>query len=193
MNSASSVMIFNPNTKKMNILNPIAIGRPFKAMALVTGFLLMSIMNPLFAKENPGKKSKEDKKAKIEELRKKFYNEKLSLTEAEQKAFWPVYDEYKQKEKALRDSFRAKYKPNDVIFMDDKQAEAYLNAVIKLNDDQNNLYKEYVGKMKAVIPVKKVAMLPMVEKEFRKQMFKKAKNKKGGHPGPKPDAKPDND
>ena len=120
------------------------------------------------------KKDKVDKKEKIKELRKKYFNEKLALSDAEQKAFWPLYDEYKQKEKALRDSFKSKYKPNDVIFMDDKKAEEFLNATIKLNDDQNNLFKEYILKFKKVLPVKKVAMLPMVEREFKKELLDKA-------------------
>lgn len=130
------------------------------------------------------KKGKGNKKEKINELRKKYFNEKLALSDAEQKAFWPLYDEYKQKEKALRDSFKSKYKPNDVIFMDDKKAEEFLNATIKLNDDQNSLFKEYILKFKKVLPVKKVAMLPMVEREFKKEILSKAgDHKKPGGPG----------
>jgi hypothetical protein len=67
-----------------------------------------------------GKKDRMDKKEKIEELRKKYFNEKLALSETEQKAFWPLYDAYKQKDKTLRDSFRSKYKKNEVVFMDDR-------------------------------------------------------------------------
>lgn len=160
-----------------------------KTIALAL-FTLFSFSTFSLNAQTKGKKDKGDKKAKIEELRKKYYNEKLSLTETEQKAFWPLYDEYKQKEKALRDSFRSKYKPNDVIFMDDKQAEAFLDATIKLRDDQNALYKEYVEKFKKVISVKKVAMLPMVEREFKKEVMQRAKQHKQGPPPPPGDAHP---
>jgi hypothetical protein len=144
--------------------------------------LLMGCMFIFGAQEiqAQAKKDKVDKKEKIKELRKKYFNEKLALSDAEQKAFWPLYDEYKQKEKALRDSFKSKYKPNDVIFMDDKKAEEFLNATIKLNDDQNNLFKEYILKFKKVLPVKKVAMLPMVEREFKKELLDKAGKGPGG-------------
>jgi hypothetical protein len=155
----------------------------------ILSFLMLSTAAPLMSQSSKaGKQSKAQKKEKINELRKKYFNEKLSLSEAEQKGFWPLYTEYKQKEKALRDSFRSKYKPNDVIFMDDKQAEEFLNATIKLNEDQNNLFKEYIGKFKKVISVKKVAMLPLVEKEFKKEILKKARVHHGpGHDGPAPD------
>lgn len=135
-------------------------------------------------------KDKKSKMEKLNELRKKYFNEKLALSETEQKGFWPLYEEYKQKEKALRDSFRARYKPNDVVFMDDKQAEEFLNATIKLNEDQNNLFKEYIAKFKKVLTIKKVAMLPLVEREFKKEMLRRAKSHHGsgghgpGHGGP---------
>jgi hypothetical protein len=72
--------------------------------------------------------------------------------------------------------------------MDDKKAEEYLNALLKLKDDQNNLYKEYIAKYRKVLPVKKVAMLPMMEKEFKQEMMRKMmRNNKNGKPdGPPP-------
>jgi hypothetical protein len=142
--------------------------------AILLSFLVLYSQNTLLAQPVKDKAGKAEKKEKINELRKKFFNEKLSLSDSEQKNFWPLYTEYKQKEKALRDSFRNKYKPNDVVFMDDKQAEEFLNATIKHHEDQNNLFKEYIGKFKKVISVKKVAMLPIVEKEFKKNIMKKA-------------------
>jgi hypothetical protein len=156
----------------------------------LTAFALSALMlfssAPLMAQ--PGKnKSKAQKKEKINELRKKYFNEKLSLSDTEQKGFWPLYTEYKQKEKALRDTFRNKYKPNDVIFMDDKQAEEFLNATIKLNDDQNSLFKEYINKFKKVMTVKKVAMLPLVEREFKREILKKAREHRQGSHGPGPE------
>ena len=155
---------------------------------ILLSFLFLSSQTSLMAQQQD-KTSKSQKKEKINELRKKFFNEKLSLSEAEQKGFWPLYTEYKQKEKALRDSFRNKYKPNDVIFMDDRQAEEFLNATIQLNDEQNSLFKEYIGKFKKVISVKKVAMLPLVEREFKKNIMKKAWEHKrpGEKSGPGPD------
>lgn len=149
-------------------------------MSFALGLLMLTGTAGLQAQQgnnNKPPKTKEDKEAKINELRKKYFNEKLALTDAEQKAFWPLYDEYRQKEKALRDTFHKRYKPNEIPFMDDKKAEEYLNALLKLKDDQNALYKDYIAKFKKVLPIKKVAMLPGMEKEFKKQMMQKA-----GHP-----------
>ncbi len=134
-----------------------------------------------------GTKNKVEKEAKINELRVAYFNDKLALTDAEQKAFWPLYDEYKSKDKALRDSFQRKYKRNEVVFMDDKKSEEYLNALLKLKDDENALYREYIGKFKKVLPVKKVAMLPTLEKEFKKEILQKMmQHKRDGNQNPPP-------
>ena len=133
------------------------------------------------------KKNKAEKEAKINELRIKYFNDKLALTDAEQKAFWPLFDEYKLKDKNLRDSFQKKYKKNAIVFMDDKKSEEYLNALLKLKDDENALYREYINKFKKVLPIKKVAMLPTLEKEFKKEILQKMTQfKKGQQQGPPP-------
>ena len=91
----------------------------------------------------------------------------------------------KKKEKELKDSFRKKYKPNSIPFMDDKQAEAYLNDFFQLNENINQLYKETTIKLKKVIPVKKVAMIPHTDREFKKELLKKMREK--GQAPPPPD------
>lgn len=160
-------------------------------LTAILGFFILFGMNAVMAQDKPDKKNREEKEAKVQELRKQFFNEKLALSETEQKAFWPLYDEYKLKDKNLRDSFMKKYKKNEIVFMDDKKAEEYLNAMLKLRDDQNALYKEYINKYKRVLPIKKVAMLPMLEREFKEEVLKKAMHHKKGSPGGKPEGRPD--
>ena len=141
-------------------------------MTVLLGFCMLFAYADMKAQNKPGKRNKDEKEAKINELRIKYFNEKLALTESEQKAFWPIFDDYKSRDKALRDSFQRKYKKNEVVFMDDKKAEEYLNALLKLKDDENLLYREYIIKFKKVLPIKKVAMLPLLERELKKERLK---------------------
>ena len=158
-----------------------------KISILMVAFTLLIGLNNLQAQNKPNKKNKAEKEAKINELRIKYFNDKLALTDAEQKAFWPLFDEYKLKDKNLRDSFQKKYKKNAIVFMDDKKSEEYLNALLKLKDDENALYREYINKFKKVLPIKKVAMLPTLEKEFKKEILQKMTQfKKGQQQGPPP-------
>ena len=158
-----------------------------KISILMVAFTLLIGLNNLQAQNKPNKKNKAEKEAKINELRIKYFNDKLALTDAEQKAFWPLFDEYKLKDKNLRDSFQKKFKKNAIVFMDDKKSEEYLNALLKLKDDENDLYREYINKFKKVLPIKKVAMLPTLEKEFKKEILQKMTQfKKGQQQGPPP-------
>jgi hypothetical protein len=158
-------------------------------MTILLGFCMLAVF-PSYGRDQdkPNKRTREEKEAQIKELRVKYFNEKLALTETEQKSFWPLFDEYKAKDKALRDSFQKKYRKNEVVFMDDKKAEEYLNALLKLKDDENALYRDYIGRFKKILPIKKVAMLPMLEKEFKKEILQKMMHHKKGEPkGPPAD------
>jgi hypothetical protein len=163
----------------------MTIHKHLKSFALMS-FILLGSFN-LMSQKGQGQK-KEDKGAKHEKMRvlfKQYLNDKLALTETEKKGFWPIFEEYKKKEKELKDSFRKKYKPNSIPFMDDKQAEAYLNDFFQLNETINQLFKETTVKLKKVIPIKKVAMIPHTEREFKKELLKKMREK--GQAPPPPD------
>jgi hypothetical protein len=163
----------------------MTIHKHLKSFALMS-FILLGSFN-LMSQKGQGQK-KEDKGAKHEKMKvlfKQYLNDKLALTETEKKGFWPIFEEYKKKEKELKDSFRKKYKPNSIPFMDDKQAEAYLNDFFQLNETINQLFKETTVKLKKVIPIKKVAMIPHTEREFKKELLKKMREK--GQAPPPPD------
>lgn len=142
-------------------------------IASTTTFAMLLFL-PLALKSQP-RGNQPPPRIKLEEFRKNFYNDKLALTEEEKKKFWPIFDEYKAKEKVLLKDFRAKYGKNDVYFMDDAKAEQYLKDALELKEKQLSLYKEYVEKFKTALPIKKVALLPMVEKEFKKELLRKAR------------------
>jgi hypothetical protein len=163
----------------------MTIHKHLKSFALMS-FILLGSFN-LMSQKGQGQK-KEDKGAKHEKMKvlfKQYLNDKLALTETEKKGFWPIFEEYKKKEKELKDSFRKKYKPNSIPFMDDKQAEAYLNDFFQLNETINQLFRETTVKLKKVIPIKKVAMIPHTEREFKKELLKKMREK--GQAPPPPD------
>jgi hypothetical protein len=85
------------------------------------------------------------------------YAQNLQLSEAESRAFWPIYDEYEVKAKklddqflALVDNFAQKYGT-----MTDADATAMLKTKMKLEKDRMALKQEYTAKVaKALPPVK---------------------------------------
>ena len=113
------------------------------------------------------------KKEKIEALRVAFITQKLNLTADESQKFWPVYNEYQDKLKALRKEFRNQ----PTAFSTDKEAQDYLDAELLLKQREFSLYKEYYDKIKKTIPVKKVAELRQAEEDFKKELLKQLQGK----------------
>jgi hypothetical protein len=55
--------------------------------------------------------------------------------------------------------------------MSDAEAEKFLNSQLDMEQALLNLRKDYLQRMKKVLPVRKVAMLPRLEREFREELL----------------------
>ncbi|HWY11958.1 MAG TPA: hypothetical protein VN026_11565 [Bacteroidia bacterium] len=111
---------------------------------------------------------------KVDAQRVSFITDKVKLTTTEAQSFWPLYNEYNDKVKALRKNFRANY-GNKEDFKSDKEAEDFINAEINLKQSEVDLKKEYTEKFKKVLGVKKTAMLRKAEEEFLRILINTAK------------------
>lgn len=118
-----------------------------------------------------------EKSEKIEAYRVAFFTQKLDLTEEESKAFWPVYNAYQKELRELRKSERQLSRAN-YGEMSDKELEEAMEKRFDLRQKQLDLEKQYYKKFKTVLPMKKVAKLPQVERAFRSELLKKMKEKR---------------
>lgn len=153
-------------------------------MMVVLMVLMTAIAMPSFAQEKGKgriKQKLEQKQAEIEAQRIVFYNAYLKLTTAEADKFWPLYKEFHQKQKELRKNAGKKIKP-----LKDKSAEELtkeestelLKAQMELRQAQLDLEKEYIAKFQTAIPIQKVAKLKDAESAFKKELVKKAREKR---------------
>jgi parvulin-like peptidyl-prolyl isomerase len=116
------------------------------------------------------------KRDKIEALRISFISQKVNLTTQETQLFWPLYNEFNDKQDNLKKSFRQQYIKNmDFTLASDKESEAYLNAELNLKLKEYELYKEYFEKFKKVLPIKKIALIRRAEEDFKKELIKNIK------------------
>lgn len=120
-------------------------------------------------------------KEKIEALKAAFITEKLELTEQESKVFWPLYEDYQKDRKMLRVNNNVKdgrnSKPN-FEEMTDAEVNNFIDRKLKLEEETALLKRSYFNKIKEVLPIKKVAKLIQVEKEFRHEVLKRLKEKR---------------
>lgn len=123
------------------------------------------------------------KQAKIEELkklRKDLFIQKLNLTTAESEKFFPIYDEYQLKLKQSRKEFRKKWKDKKPEDLTEAEATVFLEDATALREKEVELFRTYSEKLKSAIPVKKIVILPRVEREVQRELIDKAREGRKG-------------
>ncbi|MEO0775440.1 MAG: hypothetical protein AAF146_02720, partial [Bacteroidota bacterium] len=93
---------------------------------------------------------------RIQEMREEFFNRELQLSPQEAKAFWPLYNDLRSKERELKAKLRDGRR---LELMTDAEAERYLEEYLDVEEQQLALKREYFGKFKQVINIRKIAML----------------------------------
>lgn len=121
-----------------------------------------------------GLSAQEGKQDKIDALRVAFITDELKLTSDEAQKFWPVYNEYQDKLKAVRKDF---LKATPASFNSDKEAQEYLDAELLYKQREVGLYKDYCERFKKVLPIKKVAQLRQAEEKFKKKLVELLREK----------------
>lgn len=130
---------------------------------------------PVFAQPGPKKELEAQKVA--------YITQQLALTTPEAQAFWPLYNEYQQKRDNLKEEQRKLRKSIKENFdsMSDKDVETFIDQELDIKQKELDLAKEFHKKMKAVLPMKKVALYYRAVEEFNKTLLDKVKS----GPGPK--------
>lgn len=105
---------------------------------------------------------------RIESLRIAFFTEKLQLTPEESQNFWPLYNEYQDKEKGIRKTYQNE---TSLELMSDAEAEKLIENHFILEEKLLELKKEYYGKLRKVLPVRKLALLSRIERQFKERLL----------------------
>lgn len=135
-------------------------------------FVLFSFVGVIGAQEN-----RQGRNARIEAMRTAYITENLELTVDEAQAFWPIFNEYEAKRKKIQKSVDRK---KDIESMTDAEAEAFLTQSFVKDQQTLDLKRTYFDRFKAVIPIKKIAQLPRIEKSFRQELLKRMRGRREG-------------
>ncbi|MGB7395629.1 MAG: hypothetical protein WA913_14665 [Pricia sp.] len=140
---------------------------------LVCFALLLSSV--LHAQEKPDEN-------KIKSLKIAFITERLDLNPSEAQTFWPIYNEYEKNREVLRErehnQIRSKIKDSESL--SEKQANDLLDQYLTFEEEEEELDKNFIEKISKVISAKKTLLLLRSEHEFKKELLKQYRNKRGG-------------
>jgi len=120
---------------------------------------------------------------KIKSLKVAFITEKLDLSSVEAQTFWPIYNDYQEKRAALRKKERTevKSKVKEVNQLSENEAVALLEKHINLKNEKEALHKAFIKSVNKKISAKKTLLLLRAEEEFKRQLIKQYRHKKGSN------------
>jgi hypothetical protein len=127
-------------------------------------FLCLASVGSLFAQPQNGRA-----KQRVEAQRVGFITQRLNLTPEESQQFWPIYNQYVEKQQQIRNSVKMEQPLDD---MNDADTEKLIMSQMDRETRELELKKEYYQKLKKVISVKKIAKLYRAERDFKGELLK---------------------
>lgn len=133
--------------------------------------LAATLVLPAFAEEDNTPSNMEILRDKVVADKKFVVSNNMKLTEAEAKAFWPIYDAYQQDlhqinermAKVIND-YALAYNKGAVL---DETAKKLLDEAIAVEQAEVKLKQSYVPKLSKVLPGVKVARYMQIENKIR--------------------------
>ncbi len=127
----------------------------------------------------------DERRERIKALKVAFLTEQLNLTSQEAQKFWPIYNEFEEKEQKLRRENYNKRKETNVASLSEDDAKIMINNMITTDRNKNELRESFIRDLQKILSNKKIITLKIAEDQFNKRMFeeyKKRKNSKSDAP-----------
>lgn len=146
-----------------------------KAAIYMLVVLVMALVSDIEAQGQHGNKQEQ-----IKAIKTAFITEKLDLSPEEAEKFWPIYNEFKDKERNIQQdvAFHFRQGPPDISGMTDQEIEKMILGRFEQEHALVELRKEYYVKLKEVIPVPKIFKLLEAEVQFRKVMLERLRDQR---------------
>ena len=107
-----------------------------------------------------------------------FMTEELSLTGEEAEKFWPIYNEYSQKNIALKKEIRSlKKELLTAIEENNSKVPQLFETILTKEEEEIALKRTYAEKFKSALPEEKVYKVFIADEKFKRYLLKKLKSR----------------
>lgn len=122
----------------------------------------------------------QQKKDQVKAMKIAFITSELSLTPDEAAKFWPLFNEFEEKQKAIRQDKIKNYvdRSQGSDKLTEKEAQNLLNQMETAEEELHQLRKKFVANLKGVLPATKILKLKKAEEEFSKKLLQEYRNKR---------------
>jgi len=136
-----------------------------KKWLLLLNALVFAIVTSTSQNSAPYSQKIEDR---IEAQRIAFLTTRLKLTPEEAQGFWPVYNDYRDREKSLKEEKR----PDKALEgMSEGEASDYIVNVLDIEMKELVLKRDFFNNLKNVLPSKKIVLLEQAEHLFKERLL----------------------
>jgi len=117
-------------------------------------------------------------RSKIESARIGLITERLNLTPEQAEKFWPLYNEYRQKNNALKNEYQQAKRNMGESDPSEEQQRELLNLGLKLKERKVTLEKNYSQRMMNVISAQQLMSLRQAEEDFRRMLIEQIQKRR---------------
>ena len=103
---------------------------------------------------------------KIEAARIAYITDQLQLTPSEAEKFWPIYREFAERRREIRQQLRDARNGNT-----EQTDQEAVDQQFKIKQQELDLEKDYSGRLLKVISAQKLRSLPQAERKFRQMIL----------------------
>ncbi len=146
-------------------------------MRTIITILLVAMSLHSFSQDN-------DRRERIKALKVAFITEQLELTSTEAQKFWPVYNDFEEKEEQLRKESYYKRKEIDVESLSEREAKKMIEDMIVTEIKKQELRETFIKDLQKILSSKKIIKLKISEDQFNKRMFEEFKKRRNSKKGP---------
>ncbi|MDF0716315.1 hypothetical protein PY092_09165 [Muricauda sp. 334s03] len=118
---------------------------------------------------------------RIKTLKVAFITEQVGLTSDEAQQFWPIYNAHEETMEDIRRKERTEIHANIARAQELSlnESEQLFDNLLALQFDKQKAEREFLSKLRTVIPAKKVLLMVKAEEDFKKQMIQQFRKRRG--------------
>lgn len=133
-------------------------------------FLFTFLMVSAFGTSVQAQPDPEKREARLAAFRAEVFTRVLDLTPEEAQSFWPVYNEFSDKREQVQQELRP---AKQLDQMSDAEVEEQIKRHFEMKQREIDLERDAYQKLRKALPLRKIAKLPMAEREFRESLVRK--------------------
>lgn len=121
--------------------------------------------------------SRSQDRESVEAAKIAYLTDKVGLTTEQAQKFWPIYNEYEAKRRALIKGYRSGYR-QDVDALSEQEADSRIENYFLTKEKELELEKEYAARYQKIITTKQLIKLYRAERDFTKLLLKRLDGKR---------------